>query len=139
MTIETFAEIYRLKITRDECNDKIIQGRRGGKPYSAHLYMDAGQLCAAWLDAPYIREGRLKQLGGKLWIGDVDRSTTPWIFDAKVTGIAPEAYRLAIRLARVKSKQIRSEAQQAALAKAMAASPLRLAGRNDTNAKSERR
>jgi len=27
--IETFAEQYRLKVTRDECTGQIIQGRRG--------------------------------------------------------------------------------------------------------------
>jgi hypothetical protein len=38
--IETFAEQYRLKITRDECNDPVIQGRRG------QLYFDGAELCA---------------------------------------------------------------------------------------------
>jgi len=33
---ETFAEQHRLKVTRDECNDQVIQGRRG------HLYKALG-------------------------------------------------------------------------------------------------
>jgi hypothetical protein len=119
MTIETFAEKFRLKITRDECNDKIIQGRRG------QLYVDAGQLCAMWLDAPYIKESRLKELGGHLWTGDISHNAAGrMVRDAKVTGIAPEHHRLAIRLVSTRPKREMSEAQLTNLAKARAASPI---------------
>jgi hypothetical protein len=42
--IETFAQQHRLKVTRDECNDQVIQGRRG------HLDFDVTELCLVVLD-----------------------------------------------------------------------------------------
>jgi hypothetical protein len=41
---ETFSEQNRLKVTRDECNDQVIQGRRG------HLHFDGAELCLMVLD-----------------------------------------------------------------------------------------
>ena len=58
--IETFAEQHRLKVTRDECNDQIIQGRRG------HLYFDEGELCLMILDGPVRARSVLEAIGGKL-------------------------------------------------------------------------
>ena len=119
MTIETFAEKFRLKMTRDECNDKIIQGKRG------QLYIDDGQLCAVWLDARPMLRATLEPLGGKLWIGDKSPNAQGrWVQDAKIIGIRPERYALAIRLVGAKYKRVMSEAQQAVLARAAAASPL---------------
>ena len=47
---EVFAEQHRLRVTRDECNDQVIQGRRG------HLYFDSAELCLMVLDGtPAIR------------------------------------------------------------------------------------
>ena len=62
--IETFAEQHRLKVTRDECNDQIIQGRRG------HLYFDGAELCLMILDGPVRARSVLEAIGGKLWTGD---------------------------------------------------------------------
>jgi hypothetical protein len=62
--IETFAEQHRLKVTRDECNDQIIQGRRG------HLYFDGAKLCLMILDGPVRARSVLEAIGGNLWTGD---------------------------------------------------------------------
>lgn len=111
MTIETLAEKYRLKITRDECNDKIIPGRRG------HLYVDAGKICAMWLDTRPINKNRLAPLGGRLWMGDISPDARgKRVQDIWIKGLLPEQIPLAIRLTGVRRKRILSEAQQAALA-----------------------
>ena len=62
--IETFAEQHRLKVTRDECTDRVIQGRRG------QLYVDGAELCRMILDGPVRARSVLEAIGGKLWTGD---------------------------------------------------------------------
>jgi hypothetical protein len=57
---ETFAQRHRLKVTRDECNDQIIPGRRG------HLYIDGFDLCLTVLDGKPVIASKWKALGGKL-------------------------------------------------------------------------
>jgi hypothetical protein len=64
MTLQTFAQQHRLKISRDECNDEVIKGRRG------HLYFDGPELCLMILDGPLRARSVLKAIGGKLWTGD---------------------------------------------------------------------
>jgi hypothetical protein len=121
MTIETLAEKFRLKITRDECNDKIIEGRHG------HLYVDAGQICAMWLDAPITLESLRKLNCRRIWVGDFSLEggrRQRRLRDGKAVDIPHEQIPLAIRLTGVKRKRIMSEAQRAALEKASAASPL---------------
>jgi len=66
--IETFAEQYRLKATRDECNDRVIQGRRG------QLYFDGGQLCLMVLDGKPAKRSKWKAPGGWLWMGDISKN-----------------------------------------------------------------
>jgi hypothetical protein len=122
MTIETLAEQHRLKVTRDECNDKIIQGKRG------HLYIDAGKVCAMWLEAR-VNATSLAPLGGRQWVGDFELVAqgkhNRRLRDAKVVGIPADKIPLAIRLTGCKRRRVMSEAQQtvqeAALAKAQAA------------------
>src|SRR5262245_48617188 len=93
MTIQQFAEKYKLKFSRDECGEVIIRGKRG------HLYVDGGKLCAMWVDAAPMMRSRLEKLGGKVWQGDIGRGDKGRrVQDAWVRGIRPEAYRLAIRL-----------------------------------------
>jgi hypothetical protein len=75
--IETFAEQHRLKVTRDECNDQITQGRRG------HLYFDGFELCLMVLDGKPSIPSKWKALGGKLWLGD----KTEGVQDVKIIGI----------------------------------------------------
>jgi hypothetical protein len=62
-TIERFAKEYRLRITRDSCNDPIIAGRRG-------LYFDGPKLCLLILNGPVRTKSVLKAIGGKPWLGD---------------------------------------------------------------------
>lgn len=62
--IETFAEQHRLKVSRDECKDHVIQGRRG------QFYFDGSELCLVILDGPVPARSALEAIGGKLWTGD---------------------------------------------------------------------
>ena len=119
--IERFAEQHRLKVTRDECHDPVIEGRRG------HLYFADGELCLMVLDGAPAFRSRWAALGGKLWTGDISPhpKTGRRAQDVKITGIPLENARLAIRMAGCKAKRILSEAQRAALTKAQDASPLR--------------
>jgi hypothetical protein len=123
VTLDALAEKHRLKVTRDECNDKIIQGRKG------HLYMDGHKLCAMWLEAR-VSAQTLAPLGGRQWVGDYElvarKRGNQRLRDAKVVGITADKVGLAIRLTGAKIKRVMSEAQRAALAKAQAASPLNL-------------
>jgi hypothetical protein len=116
--IERFAEQYRLKVTRDECNDQVIQGRRG------QLYFDGEQLCLMVLDgAPAIRS-KWAALGGKLWTGEISPNAKGRrVQDVKITGIPLANARLAIRMARIKPKRVMSEAQKAVLDKARSLLP----------------
>jgi hypothetical protein len=91
MTIEQFAAIHRLRITRDECLDKIIQGKRG------HLYFDEQDLCLMVLDGSRVLRSRWLELGGTLWLGEVSDG----LQDVKITGIPLEKATLAMKLARV--------------------------------------
>ena len=108
--IEKFAEQYRLKVTRDEGNDQIIQGRRG------HLYFDGPELCLMVLDGKPSIPSKWKALGGTLWMGDISPCTKTGkrVQDVKITSIPPENAKLAIRMCRIKPKRIMSEAQKAA-------------------------
>jgi hypothetical protein len=108
---ECFAEQHRLKVTRDECNDQIIQGRRG------HLYLDGAELCLMILDGPVRALSTLRAIGGELWTGDISKIGEKRIQDLKITGIPLENARLAIRLVGARPRKILSEAQKAALAK----------------------
>jgi hypothetical protein len=107
---ETFAQQHRLKVTRDECNDQIIQGKRG------HLYFDGALLCLMVLDGKRAIVSKWEALGGKLWMGDI----TDGLQDVKITGIPLEKAKAAIRMCRVKPKRIMSEAQQLAAAAGLA-------------------
>jgi hypothetical protein len=100
--IETFAQQHRLKVTRDECNDQIIQGKRG------HLYFDGGWLCLMVLDGKPSIPSKWKALGGKLWMGD----KTEGVQDVKITGIPLENARAAIRMCRIRQKRILSSEEQ---------------------------
>jgi hypothetical protein len=112
MTIERLAEKHKLKVSRDECGDLIIRGKRG------HLYVDSGALCAIWTDAPPMMQSRLAELGVTIWQGDIVRDAHGRrAQDAWVRGIRPEAYKLALRLVRAKQRKAISPRQRAALEK----------------------
>jgi hypothetical protein len=89
--IETFAEHHRLKVTRDECNDQVIQGRRG------QLYFDGAELCLMVLDGEPAIRSKWKELGGNLWMGDISPhpNTGKRVQDVKITNIPPENAELA--------------------------------------------
>ena len=95
---ESFAEQHRLKVTRDECSDQIIQGRRG------HLYFDGFELCLKVLDGKPSIPSKWKALGGKLWLGDKIEG----VQDVKIIGIPVENARAAIRMCRIRQKRILS-------------------------------
>jgi hypothetical protein len=117
--IQEFAEKYRLRVSRDDCGDGIIRGKRG------HLYVDNGVLCAMWTDSPPMKQSRLETLGGSFWQGSIGRDANGRRRqDAWVRGIRPEAYRLAIRMVAAKARRVMSPRQIAALEKARLASPL---------------
>jgi hypothetical protein len=100
---ETFAEQHRLKVTRDECNDQIIPGRRG------HLYFDGAELCPMVLAGKPAIRSKWKALGGKLWMGDISENAQGVrVQDVKITGIPLENARLAIRMCRIRPKRILS-------------------------------
>jgi hypothetical protein len=96
--IEAFAEQHRLKVTRDECNDQIIPGRRG------HLYFDGPELCLMVLYGKVSIPSKWKALGGTLWLGDKIEG----VQDVKITGIPLENARAAIKMCRIRQKRILS-------------------------------
>ena len=117
---EAFAQQHRLKVSRDECNDQIIPGRRG------HLYFDGFELCLMVLDGKPSIPSKWKALGGQLWMGDISKNAQgARVQDVKITGIPLENARLAIQMCRIKAKRIMTDAQKAALDKARSLSPLR--------------
>jgi hypothetical protein len=118
MTIQRFADEYKLKISRDDCGDAVICGRRG------KLYVDAGVVCAMWVDATPMMPSNLAKLGGTIWQGDISADDKGRVQDAWVRGIRPEAYELAIRLVGAKRRRVMSPAQRAVLEKARRANPL---------------
>ena len=120
MRIERFADQYRLKLGRDECGEKVIPGRCG------HLWFDGPDLCLTIIDGPPIRKSRLEDLigpDGSVWQGEISPDHRGRrVQDAEVRGIRLERYRQAIRLVGCKPKRVLSEAQQAVLKRARAAS-----------------
>ena len=119
MTIQRFADGYKLKISRDDCGDAVICGKRG------KLYVDAGLVCAMWDDATPMKPSNLAKLGGSLWQGDISPDAKGRrVQDAWVKGIRPEAFKQAIQLVGAKRRRVLSPAQRAVLEKARLASPL---------------
>ena len=113
-TLESFAETHRLRISRDECGDQIIQGRRG------LLYMDNGSLCLMAVDRKLAIRSRWATLGGNLWMGDISPAPDGRrVQDVKIAGIAHPA--AAFRMAGIFPIREMSEGQLANLAKARSA------------------
>ena len=100
---ETFAQQHRLRVTRDECNDQVIQGKRG------ELYFDGFNLCLMVLDGKPAIASKWKALGGKLWMGDTSKNLKGVrVQDVKTTGIPVENAKAAIRMCRIRPKRILS-------------------------------
>jgi hypothetical protein len=93
MTIERFAKEHKLKISRDDCGEAVIRGKRG------HLYFDKGALSAMWTDSGPLKRSRLAELGDTPWHCDIGRGAKRRrVQDAWVRGIKPQAYKLAVRI-----------------------------------------
>jgi len=108
--IQQFAEKYKLKVSRHECGDAIIRGKRG------HLYVDNRVVCAMWTDAPPMKQSRLEPLGETFWQGDIGRNAKGRrVQDAWVRGIRPAAYGLAIRMVGAKARRVMSREVNAVL------------------------
>jgi hypothetical protein len=101
--IERFAMEYRLRVTRDSCNDPIIAGRRG------HLYFDAGELCLMVTDGKPANHSSWAAIGGELWLGDISPNAKGQrVQDVKITGIPLENAGAAIRMVRARPKRVLS-------------------------------
>jgi hypothetical protein len=101
MTIERFADKFRLRIVRDECGDKVIPGTRG------HLYFADGELCLMVIDGTPAIRSHWDALGGRLWMGDISLDAKARrCQDVKVMGIPIENARSAIKLVRVRQKRM---------------------------------
>jgi hypothetical protein len=110
MTIEKFAEQYRLRIARDECGDKIIPGKRG------HLYFADAELCLMVIDGAPTKRTRWEELGGKLWIGDLSPNAKGRrVQDVKAEGIPIENARAAINMVRSRQKRVLSAEEREVL------------------------
>jgi hypothetical protein len=110
MTIEKFAEHFRLRVARDECGDKIIRGKRG------HLYFADGELCLMVIDGAPLHRNRWEPLGGKLWMGDISLDATGRSAqDVKIKGIPIGNAGAAIKLVRARQKRVLSAEERKVL------------------------
>jgi hypothetical protein len=110
MTIEKFAEHFRLRVARDECGDKIIRGKRG------HLYFADGELCLMVIDGAPLHRNRWEFLGGKLWMGDISVDAKGRrAQDVKVEAVPIGNAGAAIKLVRVRQKRLLSAEEREGL------------------------
>lgn len=101
-----------MKVTRDDCNNQIIAGRRG------QLYFDGPELCLMVLDGAPGSARNGKSCAAISGMGDISPhpKTGKRVQDVKISGIPLENARLAIRMVRAKTKRVLSEEQRAKLA-----------------------
>ena len=111
MTVESFAQSWRLRTRMDDCGDRIIPGKRG------HLYFDDGVLCLMVTDGAPAIKSRWQALGGKLWMGDISPhpETGRRVQDVKIAGIPLENAQTAIRMVRARQKRVLSTEELAML------------------------
>jgi hypothetical protein len=122
MTIKEFAELYRLKVKRDECGDPIIPGRFG------HVYEHSDTDLGVYLCFGSVRKYNFaaKRLRAHGCIQRQDAETEGTLLFVPTTGMS----RLVLRIAGIKRRRIMSEAQKRSLDKARQASPLILGRRS---------
>lgn len=123
MTIQEFAEKYRLKICRDSCGDPIIAGKKLASDmperpeYHSHVYEGFADgrlgLCLMY---PHVKRWNATQR--RMLVAEFIRKQGGetegcYSFDPE----APAQARLALSLAGIRAKRINSSAQLAALAK----------------------
>jgi hypothetical protein len=79
--------------SRDECNDQVIQERRG------HQHFYGAELCLMVLDGKPAIRSKWQALGGRLWMFDISKNTQGVrVQDVKIIGIPLENAQLAIRM-----------------------------------------
>jgi hypothetical protein len=110
ITIERLAEVFRLRVSLDECNDKIIHGKQGD------LYFAGGDLCLMVIDGAPLHRRLWAALGGRLWIGETSLGKNGRrVQDVKIEGIPIENARAAIKLLRIRPKRVLSAEQSEGL------------------------
>ncbi len=109
--IEKFAEAHRVKIRRDECNDQVIEGRRG------QMYFDGNDLCLMAIDRKPAQRSSWEALGGNMWLGDISPNAKGQrVQDVKITGITNA--KAAFRMAGIFAKRVLSPERLASLEQA---------------------
>lgn len=110
MTIEKFAEQFRLRVSRDECGDKTIPGKRG------HLYFADGALCLMMIDGALIHRRQWETLGGRLWMGDISPNAKGRrVQDVKIENIPLKNTLAAIKMIRARQKRVLSTEEREVL------------------------
>ena len=103
MTIEKFAEQFRLRIVRDESGDRIIPGKRG------HLYLAGSELCVMVIDCVPVHRRRWGTVGGKLWMGDISLDAHGRrVQDVRIENIPLQNALAAIKMVRARQKRVLS-------------------------------
>jgi hypothetical protein len=103
MTIEKFAELFRVRIVRDECSDKIIRGKRG------QLYFSGSELCLMVIDSAPAHKRQWESLEGKLWLGDISPNHLGRrVQDVKIENIPLQNALAAIKMVRARQKRVLS-------------------------------
>src|SRR5215471_10791790 len=110
MTIQQFADQFRLRTRLDECGDRIIPGtlyQRDGAKCDRHLYFDGNESCLMILDGAPVLRSKWQTLGGKLWMGDIGPDANgKRVQDVKITGIPLANAKAAIRMVRARQKRV---------------------------------
>jgi hypothetical protein len=100
MTIDQFAQKFRLRIAHDGCGDPIILGKRG------HLYFADG-LCLMVTDGAVAKRIRWEALGGRLWLGDVSPDANGRrVQDVRIDGIPLANAQAAIDMVQARQKRV---------------------------------
>ena len=114
MTIERFADRFRLRIVRDECGDKIIPAKRG------HLYIADDDLCLMVIDGTPAIRSHWDALGGRIWMGDISLDAHGRrAQDVKIENIPLQNALAAIKMVRARQKRVLSTDALAASRKRM--------------------
>ena len=117
VTLEQFAQQYRLKIKKDSCGDEVILGKMiaGCEPDCHHVYQH-GSFLAVYLNFPTKQRWNtarkaLEAAGSTaLQVGECDGMVR---FDGEAATVA----RLVLKLARCRVKRVLSEEQKAEIRK----------------------
>jgi hypothetical protein len=124
MTIEQFAELFHLRITRDECGGPIIEGKRG------HLWFKGAQLCLMVIDGAPAKRSRWDALGGRLWLGDISPDANGrGVQDVRIDGIPLENAEAAIQMVQARRKRVLSTIALEASRRRMSKARQSLSGR----------